>query len=90
MTNDENQIPADSYFKERGIMRIRVEAAGPEPWRLVIKNADTGEILPTLAHRGITIDIPPNTRSDGLIWVHVKLLVSELDITGLLKIDDQR
>ena len=76
------QNSADSHFKERGIMRVRVEAAGPENYRLVIKNAETGEILPVLRHNGITINIPPDAQA-GLITVDVKLVVSELDIIGI-------
>jgi len=88
-TDEEYKRPADSHFKERNIMRVRVEATGPENYRLVVKNAETGEILPVWSHGGITINVPSNAQP-GVITVNVKLIVSELDVIGVMKIDDER
>lgn len=60
------------------MMRIRVRADGPEAWRLVVENAETGEMLPVMANSLTTIEVEPR----GVITISVKMIVSQLDFSG--------
>lgn len=65
------------------IMRLRLQAAGPHSWQLVITDTETGKVIPVLGRDDSIITVESNTRADGLIFARVTLLIHELQMDNI-------
>ena len=62
------------------MIKLRLHADGPEGWRFRIEDAETGKVLPVM---NFTIDV----RND-VVAITTTLMLSEVDVAGLVNIQD--